>query len=103
MRALLQARDTTTKGGQSATQMYANAQYLLMAPIIAMVDFEAQGHHLVREGHPKRLKWLMQNAVVVRLVEAKAFYLPQTEVGGPPSNTLFVRHLSSRRAAAAEH
>ena len=90
----MQAQDTEPKGDQSATQMYANAQYLLMAPIIAMVDFEAQGHHLVREGHPKRLKWLMQNAVavVVRLVEAEAFYLPQTEVGGPPSDTLFARH-----------
>ena len=52
----MQARDTKPKGDQSATQMYANAQYLLMAPIIAMVDFEAQGQHLVREGHPKRLK-----------------------------------------------
>ena len=99
----MQARDTKPKGDQSATQMYANAQYLLMAPIIAVVDFEAQGQHLVREGHPKRLKWLMQNAVAVRLVEAEAFYLPRTEVGGPPSDTLFARHLSSRRAAAAEH
>ena len=99
----MQARDTKPKGDQSATQMYANAQYLLMAPIIAMVDFEAQGQHLVREGHPKRLKWLMQNAVAVRLVEAEAFYLPRTEVGGPPSDTLFARHLSPRRAAAAEH
>ena len=99
----MQARDTKPKGDQSATQMYANAQYLLMAPIIAMVDFEAQGQHLVREGHPKRLKWLMQNAVAVRLVEAEAFYLSRTEVGGLPSDTLFARHLSSRRAAAAEH
>ena len=90
----MQAQDTEPKGDQSATQMCANAQYLFMALIIAMVDFEAQGHHLVREGHPKRLKWLMQNAVavVVRLVEAEAFYLPQTEVGGPPSDTLFARH-----------
>ena len=102
MRALLQARDTKTKGGQSATQMYAKAQYLLMTPIIAMVDFEAQGQHLVREGHPKRLKWLMQNAVVVRLGEGEAFYMPQGEVVGPPAHTLFARHLNARRQPEAE-
>ena len=46
-RALLQARNTKTKGGQSATQMYAYAQYLFMIPIIATVDFDAKDEDLV--------------------------------------------------------
>ena len=64
------------------------------------MDFDAKGHHLVQEGHPKRSKWLMQNAVVVRLVEEEAFYVPQPEVVGPLADTLFARHLNARRAAA---
>ena len=43
---------------------------------IATVGFDAKDHHLVQEGHPERSKWLMQNAVVVRLVEGEAFYVP---------------------------
>ena len=69
------------------------------------MDFDAKDHHLVQEGHPKRSKWLMQNAVVVplvRLVEGEAFYVPQPEVVGPPADTLFALHLNARRAAAAE-
>ena len=68
---------------------------------IATVGFDAKDHHLVQEGHPERSKWLMQNAVVVRLVEGEAFYVPQLEVVGPPADTLFARHLNARRAAAA--
>ena len=101
-RALLQARNTKTKGGQSATQMYAYAQYLFMIPIIATVDFDAKDEDLVQEGHPKRSKWLMQNAVVVRLGEGEAFYMPQGEVVGPPADTLFARHLNARRQPEAE-
>ena len=40
-RALLQARNTLTKGGQSATQMYAYSQYWFMVPIVVTVDFDA--------------------------------------------------------------
>ena len=69
---------------------------------IATVGFDAKDHHLLQEGHPERSKWLMQNAVVVRLVEGEAFYVPQLEVVGPPADTLFARHLNARRAAAAE-
>ena len=69
---------------------------------IATVGFDAKDHLLVQEGHPERSKWLMQNAVVVRLVEGEAFYVPQLEVVGPPADTLFARHLNARRAAAAE-
>ena len=82
--------------------MHAYAQYLFMIPIIATVDFDAKGHHLVQEGHPKRSKWLMQNAVVVRLVGGESCYVPQPGVVGPPADTLFARHLNARWAAAAE-
>ena len=44
----------------------------------------------------------MQNAVVVRLVEGEAFYVPQLEVVGPPADTLFARHLNARRQPEAE-
>ena len=100
--ALLQTQNTKTKGLRPATQMHAYAQYPFMRPIIATVDFDAKDEDLVQEGHPKRSKWLMQNAVVVRLGEGEAFYMPQGEVVGPPADTLFARHLNARRQPEAE-
>ena len=41
-RALLQARNTLRKGGQSATQMHAYSQYFFMVPIVVTVDFDAR-------------------------------------------------------------
>ena len=69
---------------------------------IATVGFDAKDHHLVQEEHPERSKWLMQDTLVVRLVEGKAFYVPQPEVVGPPADTLFERHLNARRQPEAE-
>ena len=66
-RSLLQARHTLTKGGQSATQMYAYSQYLFMTPIVATVDFNAKDAYLMDETSNRRSKWLLANAVYLRL------------------------------------
>lgn len=48
-RAVLQARNTLSKGGQSATNIYAYAQYLYGVAIVATVDWDAPDYHLVEE------------------------------------------------------
>ena len=101
-RALLQARNTKTKGGQSATQIYAYGQYLFMIPIVVTVDFDAKDGHLVQPNHPRRSTWLCRNAVYMRLEEGEAFYLRgRPQVSGPEADTLFARHLRERRRLQA--
>ena len=48
-RAVLQARNTLSKGGQSATNIYACAQYLCGVAIVATVDADAPDYYLVEE------------------------------------------------------
>ena len=48
-RAVLQARNTLSKGGQSATNIYAYAQYLYGVAIVATVDTDAPDSYLVEE------------------------------------------------------
>ena len=48
-RAVLQARNTLSKGGQSATNIYAYAQYLYGVAIVATVDADAPDYYLVEE------------------------------------------------------
>ena len=98
-RALLQARNTLTKGGQSATQMHACSQYLFMVPPVVAVDFDAKDDHLVNEGHPRRSKWLLRNAVYLRLEAGQAFYEAGPEIVGPEADTLFARQLRARGQA----
>jgi len=99
-RALLHARNTLTKGGQSATQMYAYSQYLFMVPIVVTVDFDAKDDYLVNAGHARRSKWLLRNAVYLRLQAGQAFYEAGPEVVGPEADTLFARQLRGRGQAA---
>ena len=68
-----------------------------MNPIIATVDFDAQDRYLVQGDGPRRSNWLLANAVVVRLREGQTFYGQQDEVLGPDADTLFARHLRTRR------
>ena len=48
-RAVLQARNTLSKGGQSATNIYSYAQYLYGVAIVATVDTDAPDSYLVEE------------------------------------------------------
>ena len=98
-RAVLQARNTKTKGGQSATQMYAYSQYIFMVPIAATVDFDAKDAYLVEAGNGRRSKWLQQNAVVVRLEEGDTFYERGPVRECPDPDSLFAKNLRARRAA----
>ena len=41
--------NTLSKGGQSATNIYAYAQYLYGVAIVATVDWDAPDYHLVEE------------------------------------------------------
>ena len=72
-RALLQARNTLTKGGQFATQMYAYSQYLFMTPIVATVDFNAKDAYLMDATSSRRSKWLLGNTVCLRLEPGRTF------------------------------
>ncbi len=38
-----------------------------MTPIVATVDFDAEGAELMQEGHTECSKWLVRNSVYVRL------------------------------------
>ena len=100
-RALLQARNAQTKGGQSATQMYAYSQYLFMIPIVATVDFDAKDAYLVDGDSMWRSKWLCGNTVLVKLEEGEAFYEQRVEVAGPAADTLFAQHLRAQRGILA--
>ena len=40
-RAVLQARNAKSKGGQSATNVYSYTQYLFGVPVVATVDLDA--------------------------------------------------------------
>ena len=64
-----------------------------VTPIIATVNFDANDHHLVDPESPRRSKWLLDNAVLLRLPEGNAFYERRAEVPAPEADTLFARHL----------
>lgn len=73
-RAVLQARNAKSRGGQSATNVYSYVQYLFGVPVVATVDFDAPDAHLAdstQEGHSK---WLAKNGVFVKLKAGEAFY-----------------------------
>ena len=101
-RALLQARNAKTYGGQSATNMYAYAQYLFGVAIAVTVDLDAPDGHLVDPEHPNRSKWLCKNCVFVRLERGGTFYdattLPATKLEN--THSLFAQTLKRRRTQA---
>ena len=76
--------------------MYAYSQYLFMVPIVVTADFGAKDQHLVEAQHPKRSKWLLRNAVYLRLQAGGAFCEAGPEVEGPEADTLFARQLRAR-------
>ena len=75
-------------------------QHLFMVPIVATVDFDADDAHLVDPDHRKKSKWLLRNAVVVKLEEGDTFYVPGEEPVRPDSDTLCARNVRRRQEAA---
>lgn len=102
-RALLQARNAKTRGGQSATNLYAYTQYLFGVAIAVTVDLDAPDAHLADCSHEKRSKWLCKNCVFVRLPAGEAFYdkgrVPTKKIHNKYS--LFAQTVKRRRMAAA--
>lgn len=73
-RALLQARNAKSRGGQSKTNVYSYVQYLFGVPFVATVDLDAPDAYLVDPKNDKCSKWLLKNCVFVRLPAGEAFY-----------------------------
>ncbi len=98
-RALLQARNAKSKGGQSATMVYAYPQYLFGVPFVASIDLDAPDADLVDEHSPKRSNWLLSNCVIVRLKKGEAFFDNKAAAPPPRSNTfsLFAETVRKRR------
>ena len=100
-RAVLQARNTKSRGGQSATNVHAYPQYLYGVAVVATVDWDAPDSYLVDENSPWRSRWLCKNAVFVRLAEGEAFY-DKTRVPterAPNAFSLFAQTVRRRRLA----
>ena len=102
-RAMLQARNAKTRGGQSATNLYAYTQYLFGVAIVVTVDLDAPDAHLANPTHKERSKWLCKNCVFVRLPAGRAFYDKDRLPTQKPENahSLFARTVKRRRASGA--
>jgi hypothetical protein len=98
-RAVLQARNAKSKGGRSATNVYAYVQYLFGVPVIATIDLDAPDAHLVDPDHADRSQWLLKNCTIVRLPPGETFYEAFAEPPDPVPNTfsLFTETLKRRR------
>ena len=101
-RGVLQARNARTNGGQSATNLYAYAQYLFGVAIVVTVDLDAPDGHLVQEQHPERSSWLCKNCVILRLPRGETFYDATRIPANRTTNTrsLFAETVKRRRAGA---
>ena len=100
-RAVLQARNAKSKGGQSATNMYSYTQYLYGVAIVATIDLDAPDSWLVDEESDKKSRWLLKNCVPVRLQPGETFYEPRTGPAPTVANTalLFAETVKRRRRA----
>ena len=100
-RAALQARNSKSRGGQSATNVYSYPQYLYGVAVVATVDWDAPDSYLVDENSPWRSRWLCKNTVFVRLAEGEAFYdktrVPTEKVDNTFSS--FAQTVKRRRSA----
>jgi hypothetical protein len=80
-RALLQARNAKSRGGQSKTNVYSYVQYLFGVAVVATVDLDAPDAYFVDPDSTCHSKWLLKNCTFVRLPAGETFYdrqrLPQ--------------------------
>jgi hypothetical protein len=99
-RAVLQARNAKSKGGQSATNVFSYAQYLYGVPVVATLDLDTPDAYLVDPQNPQCSQWLLKNCVILRLQTGEAFFdrekVPETSL--PNTYSLFVHTLKRRRA-----
>ena len=102
-RAVLQARNAKSKGGQSATNCHAYGQYLFSVPVVATVDLDAPDAYLVDEESEWKSRWLLANTTVVPLAAGQKFYevdqVPDVVV--PNEFSLFAQTVKRRRAKEA--
>ena len=103
-RAVLQARNAKSKGGQSPTNAYAYEQYLFSLAVVATIDLDTPDAHLVQVGHADSSKWLLRNCVILRLQAGEAFYDKARVPDGDVSNRfgLYAQTLKRRRALVEE-
>ena len=73
-RALLQARNAKSRGGQSATNVFSYVQYLFGVAVVATVDLDAPDAYFVDPDNEKHSKWLVKNCVFVRLPAGETLY-----------------------------
>ena len=101
-RAVLQARNSKSKGGQSATNAYAYEQYLFSMAVVATIDLDTPDAYLVDDGSPDKSNWLMRNCTVLRLRPGDAFYdkslVPRKVL--PNRFGLYAATIKRRRSAA---
>ena len=99
-RAVLQARNAKSKGGQSGTNMYAYTQYLYGVPITVTVDLDAPDSYLIDASCTDRSRWLLKNCVFIKLPTGEKFYdvarVPKRKLENKFS--LFATTLKRRRA-----
>ena len=102
-RAVLQARNAKSKGGQSATNCHAYGQYLFSVPVVATVDLDAPDAYLVDPGSKWQSRWLLANTTVLRLPPGEKFYEESQVPRGvvPNEFSLFAQTVKRRRAQAA--
>ena len=102
-RALLQARNAKSRGGQSATNVYSYVQYLYGVPIVATLDLDAPDKYYIDPDSEWRSRWLLKNCVFVSLPSGETFF--EKRVGAKPDITncfsLFAQTLKRRRALLA--
>ena len=101
-RAILQARNAKSKGGQSGTNMYAYTQYLFGVAIIATVDLDAPDAFLVDKQNPEHSKWLVKNCEIVRLAAGETYYEKVEPVSVPNKFSLFAETVKRRRTGSGE-
>ena len=103
-RAVLQARNAKSKGGQSATNVLAYPQYLYGVPVVATIDLDAPDAHLADEASERRSKWLCHNCTILRLPVGECFYekalVPKLKI--PNTFSRFAQTVKRRRKAAQE-
>ena len=102
-RAVLQARNAKSKGGQSATNCHAYGQYLFSVPVVATVDLDAPDAYLVDPGSKWQSRWLLANTIVLRLPPGEKFYEERPVPRGvvPNEFSLCAQTVKRRRAQAA--
>ena len=101
-RAILQARNAKSKGGQSGTNMYAYTQYLFGVAIVATVDLDAPDAFLVDDQNPEHSKWLVKNCVIVHLPAGETYYQKVEPVNVPNKFSLFAETVKRRRTGNGE-